>query len=193
MKSSSLITIALIGLTLTVVGCTGDADPAGSGSPLIDFLFGDAMGTRRALPGVSQAEAFDAARTVLAQRYTIESADPLTGTIRTAAEPLGEGPDRLLGQSAMRQVIGIRIRTLGSETSATATVAIQRQGSAVHRQFVDQENYDQVPNKTPALSDAAATAQQKDAWETQRYDAALEAELLDDIERMLTLQDAAVE
>ena len=193
MKTSSLITIALIGLTLTVVGCTGDADPAGSGSPLIDFLFGDAMGTREALPGVSEAEAFDAARTVLAQRYKIESSDPMTGTIRTVPEPLGEGHDRLLGQSAMRQVVGIRIRSFGSETSATVVVAIQRQGSPVHRQFGDQENYDQVPNKTPALSDAAATAEQKDTWETQRHDAALEQELLDDLRRTLAMQNAPAE
>ena len=191
MKTNSFIIATVwIGLAFVVAGCPEDVDPAGSGSPLMDFLFADAMGTRVALPAVTQVEAFDAARTVLAQRYTIASADPATGIITTEPEPLGDAPDRLMGQTATRQVVGIRIRSLGADTSAIATVAIQRQGSAVYRQFEPyEENYDSVPNKTPALSDAAATAEQKDTWETLRHDAAIERELLDDVQRMLALED----
>ena len=44
-----------------------------------------------------------------------------------------------------------------------------------------------------ALSDAAVTAEQKTTWETLRYDADLEQELLDDLMRTLSLNSGAAE
>jgi len=177
-----------------LTGCTDEADPTGSGSPVVDFLFADNVGTSRPLPGKTFNEAFETGRTVLAQRYTVASMDTTTGVIRCEPELTGQSHDRVVGTALTRRIATMRIRRRGNTVRAIVSVAVQRQGSPIYRQFtVNQENYDSVPNKTPAETEAATTPDQNDAWETKSYDHAQENEILNDLERALERAEGQAE
>ncbi len=178
--------IILAATAALAVGCNDDIDPSGSGSPVMNFLFADNVGTSRSLPDTGFDEAYQAARAVMSQRYTIAEADPDSGLIRGETVFLGATRDRILGSSPGRRVPMVKIRRRGGRVEAVASVAIQRQGSAMFRQYEPyEENYDSIPNKTPAAADAATTPDQNDVWETQSYDHTAENEILNDIERAL--------
>ena len=139
-------------------------------------------GRTRALGEVRFEAAFASAREVMAQYFPIADADADAGVIRSRPQAVEAPPERLLGRSPARQVATLRLYRENGQVVAQASVAVQREGSAGHRQLsAAGDSYDTVPNKTPADAEAATTAEQNQVWETERYDHALEARILADI------------
>ena len=173
------IATALGGVLLA--GCPGDIDPAGSGNPMVAFFFGDDAGTRRPLPAASFSEAFSAGRTVLSHYFHVASADADDGIIRSEPQ-FTDRSGGLLGRSGNRRVAMLKITHVGGQLMAVASVAVQRKGVMINRERrAYQDNYDSVPNQTPADMDAATTSEQNEMWETHSYDHALENQILDDL------------
>jgi len=118
----------------------------------------------------------------MAQYYSVESANPDTGIITSRPKAAAEPHERLLGGSPARQLATMTVRREGKTVVARASVAVQRQGGAVLRQIrPGADNYDSVPNKTPAEREAATTVQQNESWRTHRYAHEVERKILQDL------------
>lgn len=181
------IAIALLTSAALLAGCV---DRQGASQPAegpLGFLFVGSGGTRRPLTANSYAQAFGHARAVMAQYFTISSADQTTGLITCLPKRLENGAsDRVIGRSPTRQVATMKLTESGGRFVATCSVQLQRQSSGILRQqsIVD-ETYDSVPNQTPGEVEAATTPDQNDTWETFRSDDALESKILNDLEQLL--------
>ena len=141
-----------------------------------------APGTTRSLGEVEYASAFATARETMAQYFSIESADPQTGEIISRPKLIEAAPERLLGGSPARHLAKLRIRRKNGTIVAQASVALQREGSAIHHISArPDENYDGVPTETPADETAAITSDQNVVWRTDKYDHALEHKILNQI------------
>ena len=166
------IMVALLGLGL-LAGCDAASTP----------------GTTRMLGTVDYDTAFRTARTVLARHFSIENAEPLTGVITSRPKEIENRPAGLIGitQGQTRQVAHLRVQRAGGQIMARLAVAVQTLGTpGVRRQvFGTGENYDSVPNKSPAEVEGATTPDQNDEWATRRYDGRREAEILNEIYREL--------
>jgi len=124
------------------------------------------IGRARPLGEVSYEAAFATAREVMAQYFA--------------------RADRLLGGSPARQVATMRLRRDGRQVVAHLAVAVQRPGSAAHRQMrMNVDNYSSVPNQTPAQVEAATTPGQNESWRTDRYDRVMEQKILTQLHRSL--------
>ena len=153
-----------------------------------------ATGCNQPMPGsslplgqVDYTSAFAAARETMAQYYSVESANPLTGEIASRPKPVDAGKERLLGASPARQIATMRICREGKQVVAYATVALQRQGAQILRQIrPGMDNYDSVPNKTPAEREAATTVEQNESWRTHSYAHGVERKMLSDLRRAVT-------
>lgn len=144
------------------------------------------IGRARSLGEVGYQPAFATAREVLAQYYSIESADPQTGVIRSRPKPVQARAERIVGKSDARQVATMRLRRDGREVIAHLAVAIQRQGSTIHRQMrMDADNYSSVPNQTPAEVEGATTPEQNESWRTDKYDRVMEQTILNQLYRAM--------
>lgn len=154
-----------------------------AGLPILAGCAGTEIGSERSLGAVTYAQAFDAARAVMGQYYSVASADPETGVIRSVPKPLAAG---VLSGGPGRQVATVRVRPTDGTVVASATVTIQRQTSAAARQMGWPAGvYDGPPNQTPAELEAATTADQNESWISQRRDRGLEEQLLADIHKAL--------
>jgi len=143
-------------------------------------------GTSRSLGTVDYASAFAAANEVMAQYFSVESSDPESGIIQSRPKPVRAPHERLLGGSPARQVATLRIHPEGKTVVAYATVALQRQGGAVLRHIrPGTDNYDSVPNQTPAEREGATTVEQNESWRTHAYAHEVERKILQDIYRSL--------
>ena len=177
-----LTSLVLVGMILTA-GCNGTGE---GGSPVGGFLFGGETGTRRVLPATNYDEAFVAARTVMGHYFQIASADKATGVIVTEPKATTEGGVGLVAPAATRQVAKLKLHQANEGLVASVSVLLQRQGSAVYRQMqTEQDNYDSVPNTSPAEMDAATTATQNETWETYQVDRSLETQILNDLQNTL--------
>jgi hypothetical protein len=128
------------------------------------------VGTERSLGAVGYTEAFDAARTVMGQYFTVASADVDNGRIEAAPNPLPGRP----------------LRRGDGTVTAYASVTIQRQSTAAARQLAWPAGvYDGPPNQTPAQMEAATTAEQNETWMTERRDRTLEQQILTDLANAL--------
>ncbi len=137
------------------------------------------VGTERSLGAVSYTDAFNAARAVMGQYFTVASADVDNGVIESAPQLVAGRP---LGGGQGRQIVTVRLRRGDGTVTAYAAVMIQRQSSAAARQLAWPTGvYDGPPHQTPAELEAATTAEQNEAWITERRDHALEHQLLTDI------------
>ena len=153
----------------TLVGCTEPM--AGRSQPLGTVEYGLAFAT---------------AREVMAEYFSIASADPDTGIIQSRPKPVAARAERLLGGSPARQVARMRLRRQGEQVVAHLWVALQRQGSAVLREMrVARDKYDSVPNETPAEIEAATTPEQNETWRTRGYDHRLERTILTELYKAL--------
>jgi hypothetical protein len=138
-----------------------------------------ARSTTMSLGAVKYDEAFQAARNVMSQYFSVTSADSGTGVIESRPKPIDAPPEGIFRTLAARQVARMSLRRSGQEVLADMTVEVQRQGSPVHSQLQTAgTGYDSVPNKTPAETDAATTAEQNEAWQTEKYDRTLEQTML---------------
>jgi len=143
-------------------------------------------GTSRVLGDVSYASAFATAREVMSQHFSISTADAEAGVIEARPKLVEAPAERLLGSSPARQVASLQLRRENGLIVAHASVALQREGSSVHRVSARPgENYDDVPNRTPAEDVAATTPRQNEIWRTERQDRALERRILDQIYKAL--------
>ena len=141
-------------------------------------------GTSRSLGGVDYASAFAAANEVMAQYFSVESSDPHTGIIQSRPKVVQAPKERLLGGSPARQVATLRVRTEGKMVVAYATVALQRQGGAILQEMrPGMDDYDSVPNQTPAEREGATTVEQNESWRTHKYAHDVERKILQDIYR----------
>ena len=148
-------------------------------------------GTTRALGDVNPDVAFATARQVLGQYFPIDDANPRTQVITTRPRPVDAGWDRPLGGYPARQLATLRIVREDGAVAAHLAVEEQRQRSQMHRSVQQLgENYDSVPDQTPAEQEAATTIEQNEAWETHRYDHTLEARILSEIYRVLHPSDS---
>ena len=143
-------------------------------------------GRTRHLGAVDYGDAFSTATEVLSQYYVIAEEDPDTGQVKCRPKTVDPPPERILGRSPARHEATLRLRRDGKNVSAQVSVAIQRQTRAVRRQMPSPgDNYDEVPNKTPSLDEAATTVRQNDTWVTQAYAHDVEIRILDDIYKAL--------
>jgi len=159
---------------------------AAAGLALLAGCSASLPGTSRSLGEVDYAAAFAAGREVMAQYFSVESADPDKGVIRSRPKAVDAPPERLVGASPARQVATMRIRKEGGAVVAHATVDVQRMGSEILRQpRPGADDYDSVPNKTPAEVDAATTVAQNESWRTVRHATDVERKMLMDLFRSL--------
>ncbi len=142
-------------------------------------------GSSRVLGQVSYDQAFTAGKQVMSSMFPVASADRHTGVITSRPKAVDLRSERLVTRLAgMRGSPARRIATLKLGQSsrgiiAFASVEIQRQDSRIHSQLgADAENYDSVPNKTPAELEAASTFEQNELWRTQRRDRTMEQRIL---------------
>ncbi len=135
---------------------------------------------------VAYDEAFRVGRAVLAQYFSIASADPQSGKIVSRPKPIKAAPDRLLGSSPARQLAILRIRRTGGDLYADLRVHIQRQDAGAARAMQPVTVQTEMPNVTPAEETAAVTTEQSQAWENVGRDHALERTILADLLRQLT-------
>jgi ribosomal protein L12E/L44/L45/RPP1/RPP2 len=152
---------------------------------------GQTPGTTRNLGAVEYAPAFATARQVLSQYFSVESDDEATGVIQSRPKSEKEAWNRLAGGSPTRQVATMRLRKAGANVIAQLSIAVQARGGDIHGVMPrTREDYSTVPNQTPAEGEAATTAEQNEAWRTDRYDHALERKILDDIARAIESKPA---
>ena len=92
-----------------------------------------------------------------------------------------------MAPAATRQIARLKLSQGSEGLVANVSVVVQRQGSVVYRQMqTEQDNYDSVPNTSPAEMDAATTATQNETWETYQVDRSLETQILNDLQNALT-------
>lgn len=145
----------------------------------------DMASTSRVLGDVPYGQAFAAGKQVMGNFFPVASADRNSGVITSRPKSLTLRSERLVtglvGMSGApaRRIATLRLRQSRGSIIAFASVEIQRQDSAVHRQRgADLENYDSVPNETPADLEAASSPGQNELWRTCRHDRAMEEKIL---------------
>jgi hypothetical protein len=142
-------------------------------------------GSSQVLGQVSYDEAFTAGKQVMSSLFPVATADRYSGVITSRPKALDLRSERLVSRlarmrgSSARRIATLKLRQSTRGVIAFASVEIQRQDSPVHRHLVaDAENYDSVPNKTPAELEAASTFEQNELWRTERRDRAMEQRIL---------------
>ncbi|MCE5277776.1 MAG: hypothetical protein ABFD92_15690 [Planctomycetaceae bacterium] len=136
------------------------------------------VGQTRPLGPVSYDDAFEAAKAVMNEYYTVETADPVSGTITSAGKNIELPSERLISGavgapgSPARQQARLIITRSGDLVEARAVVAIQRQQGEIFRLYSAQrENYSGSPgNRNPGELYGAPSLQQQEVWETTGYD-----------------------
>ncbi len=177
-----LMTVAILAMAVTAMtGCNKiNMDDAG---------LAPGRGTTRNLGDTSYQQAFAAARQVMGQYYSIESANVNTGMIKCRPKQTEAGRERLLGNSPSRQIATMEISDKGGVVVAQVLVLQQRQGSSARQQMGysnEKYNYDGSPGgETPADTSAATTAQQNQAWETEKPLHDVEGKILEDLYKAL--------
>jgi len=142
-------------------------------------------GTSRSLGVVPYGEAFAVGKQVMSNFFSVASADIQSGRIRSRPRRQNVRSERLvtgmvgMAGSPARRLATLSLHRSGGAVVAYATVEVQRQDSAIHRQrSADLDNYDSVPNRTPAELEAATTPEQNELWRTCRRDRAMEEKIL---------------
>ena len=139
-------------------------------------------GSTRLLGEVDYPQAFASANDTMSQYFSVASSDPATGIIKARPKAIDAPPERLLGRSPARQAATMRIWQRGTEILADVTVAVERRGDPVLRSMPQPgENYEGVPNQSPAQREAATTVEQNESWRIEKYDHAIEAKILQDL------------
>ena len=165
MKQGAIITAGLILWVIT----------SGCGAP--------GTGTGRNLGQVDYTKAFQTGKMVMGQYFSVAKFDPQTGEIHSRPMSVERGSERLIGESPARKVGKLSIRKANGKVVAYSSVILQTEESEIYQ--LQNISYDEIPNTTPAQGTAATTSQQNKVWKTQKYDHALERQILDDLYRAL--------
>jgi hypothetical protein len=160
---------------------------AAIGAGLLGGCSAPTPGTTRPMGSVGYEVAFTAAKEILSQHFSLLRSDPEKGIIECRPQSTEARPEGLLGGSTpARRVATLRLRREGNDVTAHLAVAVQQQQSDVYRQMrMPEDIYDSVPNKSPAEMGAEATGEQKEVWQTRRYDEALQRQILAELYRAL--------
>jgi len=137
--------------------------------------------TPRTLGQVSYDGAFVAARRVLSQYYSISEADSVSGVIKCRPKLAETSGERLIGRHAARETATLRLSRQDGQVDVGLSIQVQQLASPAYRQSRSADNYNQVPNQTPAEMEAATTAEQNDTWRTTGYNHARERQILDEL------------
>ncbi len=147
-------------------------------------------GTKRSLGEVDFDEAFGSAANVFSRYFKIAEADMFTGEIKSEPERFEDGSERIIDNMPTRRLASLNLYRKNGDVFARATVEIQQlQPDRAHQSAWAGENYDTVPNQSPAEMEAATTPQQNRNWETIRYDHQLEHAILSDLQNRLHPQE----
>lgn len=137
-----------------------------------------APGSQQVLGESDYNDAFVKAKDIFAQYFSIESADPATGKI--TSRPKYDMASKSLFPK--RELATLSIDNQGGIILAQLSITVERQTSAASRQMnLYRENYDEVPNKSPAFGEAATSAEQNQSWGFDHFDRALERRILQEM------------
>ena len=161
--------VAIVGLVFVVASCASRP-----------------WGTTLAMEKANRDDVFSAATVVMANYFSIKSADSKTGVIKSRPKPVQQGPGLLQdGGRPTRQVATISLVQDDGRTAATVLIEVQQEASGEYRQQPGAQRYSSIPNDTPAEGEAATTPEQNDAWVTIERDRKLEAKMLEELRRAL--------
>jgi len=131
---------------------------------------------------VDPTETFGAAQSVLADYFTIASANPATGVIICEPKTTADPANRTFTSTAVRELAVLRIRQEATVVWADVRVAVQRQQTGNFTGFSPPGYRSEVPNQTPALEDAPLTQEQKASWRSAGYNLDTERRILMDLQ-----------
>ncbi len=135
-------------------------------------------GASRSLGDVPMDKAFEVARRVIWQYYSVETEDREKGQIACRPEYMQDRSDRLLGSTAARDLAELRLSRRGQEVVAYVQVRHERQMMTTQREAGSGHTYSGVPNDTPSEEDATKKSV---SWNLVQYDHVRENAILDDI------------
>ena len=142
----------------------------------------DSQGAWRSLGAVPMDKAFDAARRVIWQYYSVETEDREKAQILCRPEFMEDRADRFLGPTPARDVATLRLTRRGQETLANVQVRHERQMITSLRASGNGHTYSGVPNDVP--SEDTPTGKNI-SWNLVQYDHVRENAILDDIASVL--------
>ena len=145
-----------------------------------------APGMNRVLGPVDYDKAFNTAKDVLSQHFSLAESDREAGVIVSRPRLVESRHYRLTTSQASRQIATLRLRPDGKYVTAYLSIELQRQGAEAHRYFdVGRESYSGAPNRTPSEIEAATTAEQNQVWITVSYDKKLERTILNQLSKAI--------
>ncbi len=181
MKHFTTLVLTAVAILIAVTGCAKMDINDGGLAP--------GRGSSRNLGDTSYQQAFASGRMIMAQYYSIDSANVNTGIIKGKPKLTKAGRERILGNSPSRQIATMEITQEGGTVLAQVLVMQQRQGaSAMQRMGYSTagRNYNGRPgDETPADLNAASTAKQKEAWENEKPLHSVEGKILEDLFKAL--------
>ena len=134
-------------------------------------------GAARSLGVVPMDKAFQAARRVIWQYYSVETEDREKGQIVCRPEFMEDRGDRFLGPTPARDMTTLRLTRRGQEVIAYVQVRHERQMITSQREG-NGHTYSGVPNDVPSEEDATS---KNTSWNLVQYDHVRENAILDDI------------
>jgi hypothetical protein len=147
------------------------------------------------LGNVSYENAFNAARAVMSEYFSVASANRDTGRVTSRPRVIGETPTRLLAKEMTRETAVIRIRP-GDNGAMVADVRVdqQKQDPLVMQMMQPPVAGNDVGNATPAQGMAAASIDQQQAWQDAGRDSQMENTLITELlQRVKGLKEAITE
>ena len=140
-------------------------------------------GTVRQMGDANYDTTLDTAKQVFSQYYSIESVDPDMGVI-VSSPKVQEGPSGrfLENKTNVREIATMRLTRTNTGVMAQVSVEVQKLGTEAIRQATQTgENYNEVPDKSPAQGEAATTYQQNQTWFFDHYNKGAEGKILADL------------
>lgn len=170
---------AVIVAACPAVGCSDMNDPLE-----LDPARGSGAMSRH-LPGVSTEQAFDAGVHAMRQWFHRLDQRPVEGLVKgmpteyTQAGGTERIRDSIGFRNRMRRIGTLSIRPRGGGCVVSCRIDRQRLDTADHRVFRQNEERNDLPNRTPLERDAGLNADQEQVWTDMQRDRALERQTLD--------------
>jgi hypothetical protein len=170
-----MMTLLAAMMLWALAGCADETQPVIRG------------GTQRVIvTDADSAAAFAAAKSVLSQYFSIESADPVTGVIQSRPRQTELGGERILGSNPAQETATLALRRVDGRLVATLHIQVERLAQPAMRALAPRaDTYSGVPDQTPADMEAATTPRQNATWRPAGRNHQLEASILDELHRAL--------
>jgi len=173
-------TTSLMALATVITGACEEPRPtAGSYTPLRQR-------------SVSPATAFAAAEQALGERFPIETRDPQSGLLTTAAvdsraaQASRRFGDVLSTPRRVRKTARVRVEPAGDGVNIWCKVIVEENETGAHALFAQEHSLSDIPSDTPADRDGATTTEQNSVWRYKGRDRRLEREIRRAIQELLT-------